>query len=87
MANMSSLQSAIQASGRLQAVAEDLCIDTSCVQFCATLQVVLADIVKWLRTLPDDQDSEREATALLDQLEGLCQVIKTRHHASCLGYG
>ncbi|KAM6520110.1 hypothetical protein FALCPG4_013662 [Fusarium falciforme] len=70
---MSSLQSAIQASGRLQAVAEALCIDTSCVQFCATLQVVLADIVKWLRALPNDRDSEREATALLDQLEGLCQ--------------
>ncbi|RSL79564.1 hypothetical protein CEP51_007264 [Fusarium floridanum] len=70
---MASLQSAIQASDCLRAVAEGLCVDTSCVQFCATLQVLLANIAKWLRTLPSDEGSKSEAAALLDQLEAICR--------------
>ncbi|RSL48781.1 hypothetical protein CEP53_009417 [Fusarium sp. AF-6] len=73
MADMASLQSAIQASDCLRAVAEDLCADMSCVQFCATLQVLLANITKWLRTLPSDEGSKSEAAALLDQLEAICR--------------
>lgn len=74
MSDISSLQFAIQASDRLRHVADGLCADTSCVQFCATLKTILVDIIKWLRALPNDEHSKGEAVALLEELESLCQV-------------
>lgn len=71
---MSSRQLAIQASDRLRHVADSLCGDASCVQFCASLKFILVDITKWLQNLPDDADSESEAVELLEQLDNLCRV-------------
>ncbi|KAF4470159.1 hypothetical protein FALBO_2934 [Fusarium albosuccineum] len=79
---MDSLSFAIQASDRLRAVANSLCTDHSCVQFCASLQVILGDIAQWLRTLPPDQYSEGEASALLRQLEDLCWTSPEKTHIS-----
>ena len=74
MVDSSPLRFAVQASDRLQQVAHVLCADNSCIQFCASLEATLANIIKWLQTLPDNVYSKREAVALLEELESLCQV-------------
>ncbi|RMJ12143.1 hypothetical protein CDV36_008219 [Fusarium kuroshium] len=79
---MASIQYALQASDRLRVIAESLCADKSCLQFCAALQAVLARLAKWLRTLPSNEDSESEAIELLDELERLCQPRHTAQPAT-----
>ncbi|KAM3079612.1 hypothetical protein ACMFMG_006026 [Clarireedia jacksonii] len=82
MSDTSLVQFAVRASERLRHVADGLCSDASCVQFCANLKATLSDIINWLQTLPDDERSEKEAAelleGLLEELESLCQHPRTQ---------
>ncbi|KAK8070436.1 subtilisin-like protein [Apiospora hydei] len=71
---MSALQQAIQAIDRLHHVVDYLCTQPPCVQFCASLKVILIDLIRWLRSLHEDEYSKKEASALLEQLDNLCRL-------------
>ncbi|RSL97518.1 hypothetical protein CEP52_010869 [Fusarium oligoseptatum] len=79
---MDSIEYAIKASDRLLAIAESLCKDKSCLQFCAHLQAALAGITEWLQTLPKNEESKGVANLLLYQLEGLCRSPDSPQHAT-----
>ncbi|KAK8023582.1 hypothetical protein PG993_011648 [Apiospora rasikravindrae] len=71
---MSALQLAIRVTERLQHVVEDVRTPPACMQFCGSLNVVLVDLIKFFRCLPEDEYSEKEAAALLEQLDNLCRM-------------
>lgn len=74
---MSALKLAVQAIDQLRPIVDDLSSLPQCVQFCATLKAILVDLSKLFRGLSENSRSEKEAIALLEQLETLCRVCNT----------
>ncbi|KAK6859590.1 subtilisin-like protein [Apiospora arundinis] len=74
---MSALKLAVQAIDNLRPIVDDLCSLPQCVQFCATLKAILIDLSKLFRGLSENGQSEKEAIALLEQLENLCKLKET----------
>ncbi|KAK8074297.1 hypothetical protein PG994_005196 [Apiospora phragmitis] len=74
---MSALSLAIRAIKRLQGVVDDLRAQPACLQFCESLKIILIDLLKCFRSLPEDKHSENEASALLERLDKLCRLQNT----------
>jgi hypothetical protein len=72
--NTSHLKLALQASESLRLVADTLCKDNSCIQFCSSLKAILLEIITWLRTLRESSNAMDVILELLDELESLCKV-------------
>ncbi|KAK6821142.1 subtilisin-like protein [Apiospora arundinis] len=84
---MSALRLAIQAIDHLRSIVDELCTLPSCIQFCATLKAILADLSNLFRSLPESGRTEKEAIALLEQLDSLCRLQNAPNEQVSLSAG
>ena len=72
---MAAIQSAVEASTNLFAVANELSDDATCAQFCAILKASLSNVIRYLLgLLPSDRHSKEKAAELIKQLNELRNV-------------
>ncbi|KAL7964856.1 hypothetical protein HDV63DRAFT_388954 [Trichoderma sp. SZMC 28014] len=67
---------AIKALENLWHIADSLCEDSSCSEFCRHFRWRLSEIIKWRKNLPVGADSKDEAIEmLLEELNNICKVL------------
>lgn len=68
---------AIKALENLWHIADSLCEDSSCSEFCRHFRWRLSEIIKWRKNLPVGADSKDEAIEmLLEELNNICKVVR-----------